>query len=281
MRLSGMDGFQMLGWRGLCMGSLFLLAWLVTSRTRLSDLAALLSLPGLTIVCCQYANAMLFPLGIAAAPVAPVLLGIATVPIWSALLAQMLYGERTPPATWRTMLFVLIGIALAVSGKSGFGTGGTALIGATFGLGVALALAINFVTLRHNPQLPLLAGIGLGALCSGLTGLWITTPAAMTAGNPAAILLTGLVFLPLAFFCLSAASRHVPAATVSLLMLLETVLGPLWVWIGFGEAPTLRMLLGGGIVILSLALFLLRPRAPLASPSSFGKTDETAKQARP
>ena len=62
------------------------------------------------------------------------------------------------------------------------------------------------------------------------------------------------------FFSLSSASRYTQAANVSLLMLLETVLGPLWVWLGLGEAPTPRMLAGGAIVIVSLALYILTPR---------------------
>jgi len=41
------------------------------------------------------------------------------------------------------------------------------------------------------------------------------------------------------------------------LLLLETVLGPLWVWLGIGEAPTATMLLGGAIVVTSLALYIL------------------------
>jgi drug/metabolite transporter (DMT)-like permease len=39
-------------------------------------------------------------------------------------------------------------------------------------------------------------------------------------------------------------------------MLLETILGPIWVWWGTGEAPSRAMLIGGAIVIGSLALYL-------------------------
>jgi drug/metabolite transporter (DMT)-like permease len=68
--------------------------------------------------------------------------------------------------------------------------------------------------------------------------------------------MTGAVILPLSFGALSMASRHTHASTVSSLFLLETVFGPLWVWWGIGEAPTPAMLLGGVIVIGSLAIYL-------------------------
>ncbi|MEL7205724.1 MAG: EamA/RhaT family transporter, partial [Pseudomonadota bacterium] len=87
MRLSGMDGFQMSAWRGFLMGGVMLLAWWLTSRDRLGDLRQITTTAGLVIVICQFFNSMLFCLGIAAAPAAIVLIGIAAVPVFSALLS--------------------------------------------------------------------------------------------------------------------------------------------------------------------------------------------------
>ena len=47
--------------------------------------------------------------------------------------------------------------------------------------------------------------------------------------------------------------RYIPAPEVGLLMLLESVLGPVWVWLALGEAPGDYTLLGGAIVLLTLA----------------------------
>ncbi|MBS0123051.1 DMT family transporter [Thetidibacter halocola] len=261
LRLSGMDGMQMLGWRGLCMGSLFVLAWALTSRHRAADLAALASGGTLLVIANHAMNATLFPVGIAAAPVSVVLLAVATVPVWAALLSHVLLGERASRVTWATIAAVLAGIALAVTDTGEAALDARAVLGAACGLGVAAALALNFVCLRRSPQLPLLLAIGLGSLLAGSLGWGVTGPARMTDGAVPMVLATGLLILPLAFFSLSAASRMAPAATVSLLMLLETVLGPLWVWLGTGEAPTTRMLAGGAIVIGALALYLARPAA--------------------
>ena len=80
---------------------------------------------------------------------------------------------------------------------------------------------------------------------------------------------TGALVLPLSFYLLSLAARYTHAANVSLLMLMETVLGPVWVWLAVGEVPTSRMILGGAIVLVSLAIYLsfirraaLRPGHP-------------------
>nr|WP_099045458.1 DMT family transporter [Pseudoponticoccus marisrubri] len=278
MRWSGMDGLQMLGWRGLSMGAVFLGIWLLTARQPRRDLARLAAPVAWLVILVHAMNALLFPLGIANAPVAPVLLGVATVPVWAALLAHVLHGERAGRATWIATALTLAGIAIAVGDPAPSGTEArAALIGAGCGLGVALMLALNFVTLRHHPDLPILPAIGTGALLAGLLGWTVTGPGQMGDGGVAAILVTGLVILPLSFFALSQGSRHTSAANVSLLMLLETVLAPLWVWLGIGEAPHERELIGGAVVIVTLAAYLLhgrpRRRAPaLASEPALPKT---------
>lgn len=262
MRISGMSAFQMLGWRGLCLGLIFIILWGLTSRSWRSDLVTLGSGTALIVVASQLVNTTLFPIGIAIAPVAPVLLGVATVPVWSALLAQWLYAETATRATWIAIVLVIMGLTLAISDKGNAALDAYALAGAACGLGVAFALAMTFVTLRHNPGLPLLLVIGLGSLISGTSGWLITGPAQMIDGTLWATLLSALIILPLSFFALNEASRYTTASNVSLLLLLETVLAPIWVWLGTGEAPSPRMLVGGGIVIVTLAIYVLQAQRP-------------------
>ena len=260
MRISDMSTFQMLGWRGLCLGLIFLTAWWLRSKTRRADLATLGSVTALIVIACQVMNTTLFPMGISIAPVAPVLLGVATVPIWSALLARWLYAETTTCATWIAITMVIVGLTLAVTDKGEGALDAHALAGAACGLGVAFALALIFVTLRHNPSLPLLLVIGLGSLASGTSGWLIIGPAQMTDGTVWAVLVSALLILPLSFFALNEASRHTAATNVSLLLLLETVLAPIWVWLGTGEAPTPRMMAGGTVVVMTLAVYVLSAR---------------------
>ncbi|ASP21394.1 EamA-like transporter family protein [Antarctobacter heliothermus] len=260
MRVSGMDGFQMLGWRGMCMGVIFMAAWALTASNHRADLARLVGPTAALVILCHALNASLFPLGIAISPVAPVLLGVATVPVWSALLARLLHGEATSTATWVAITLVMAGLAYAVTDTGDAALDPASLIGAACGLGVALALALNFVTLRHHPDLPLLPVIGIGALIAGAAGWTLTGPAQMAQGHLWAILTASIVILPLSFFALSQASRYTAAANVSLLLLLETVLAPIWVWLGTGEAPSRRMVIGGTIVVLTLAVYVLRAR---------------------
>lgn len=259
MRLSEMDGFQMVGWRGMLMGSVMLFGWAVLSRDRRGDLAQLGTGAAGAIIVCQLFNSILFSLGIASAPAAAVLIGVAAVPVFSALLSRVILAEPTQVATWVAMVATIGGIAIAVSGgEDGEVTLNLrALLGAGFGLAVALVLALNFTILRARPGLPIMLVIGVGAWMAGLTGLTITGADAMTEGRPWAIIVAGAVIMPVSFFTLSFASRHTQAANVSLMMLLEVVLAPIWVWVGVGERPTVNMAIGGAVVVGSLAIYLV------------------------
>ena len=260
MRWAEMDGFHMLAWRGLLAGSIFITLWFITRQGRRAEDIANLKRPfGLGLITCQFFNATLFSLGVSIAPVALVLLGVATVPIFAALFAYIILREPTETKTWIAIGAVLCGLSVAVfTPENGHVQINTwSLVGALAGLGVAVTLSMSFVLIRHQKTAPFLLAIGIGGLLSGLFGLLMTGLGNMTDGNIGYIIFTGTIILPISFFLLSFAARYTHASNVSLALLLETVLGPVWVWIGTPERPTPMMLFGGFIVILSLLTYLI------------------------
>jgi len=69
------------------------------------------------------------------------------------------------------------------------------------------------------------------------------------------ILWIGLIVLlvsPVSFAMIATGPRYIPSAEVSLLLLLETVLGPLWVWLGVAEVPTTQAFVGGAVLLATL-----------------------------
>ena len=259
MRLSGLGGTEMLAWRGLLMGATMILAWSVLHRIGRRRGPSGLANPaaGLAVLL-QAANAALFAMGISLAPVSVVLFSVATVPIWAAILGGLFLGERTGRATVVTSAVVLGGIGLSV-----FGThegGGDPVLGVLCGLGVAFCLASGFTIYRANRDLPILLTVGLGGFLAGVAGLVLSGDIAAEGAELLAIATTGAVILPASFFLISTASRHTQGANVSLFMLLETVLGPLIVWVAIGERVPPQGLAGGAIVVGALAVYLARER---------------------
>lgn len=260
MRWSGMNGMQMLAWRGSLMGISFIACWyLLSNQNRLGDLRCLFSTGGLIVVAGQFLGSSLFCIGIAKAPVSVVLFGVASVPVFSAIFTYLLLGEASHWSTWLAMIAVTLGLGFAVLGNpaDSLKSDVNSSWGAAAGIGTAMSLAMSFVGVRRQPEASILLTVGSGALLSGIMGMVLTGPQAVLQGNVWAIVVTGVVILPLSFFSFSVASRHILPANVSLLMLLETILGPLWVWLGTGEKPTSNMIAGGVIVVVSLAVYLL------------------------
>ena len=262
MRLSGLDGGAMLAWRACLAGLVFLSIGLIARfKEEKGNRARVSSFGFWSLVICQIGNASFFAFGIALAPVAVVLLAVATVPVIAALLGYFLLGELADRRVWATIVLVFSGILMSVAGdiERGMNIDFETLLGACCGLAVAISLAFNFVIIRKNKTVPFELAIGLGALIAGCTAFYLW-PAAWQVRGASLIYIsvTGLIILPVSFFLLSKASRLTSAANVSMIMLLETVLGPLWVWLGIKETPNSLTLLGGILVVGALGFFLYR-----------------------
>ena len=262
MRLSELDGGAMLAWRACLAGLVFVSIGLIARfKEEKRNRARVSSFGFWSLVICQIGNASFFAFGIALAPVAVVLLAVATVPVIAALLGYFLLGELADRRVWATIVLVFSGILMSVAGdiERGMNIDFETLLGACCGLAVAISLAFNFVIIRKNKTVPFELAIGLGALIAGCTAFYLW-PAAWQVRGASLIYIsvTGLIILPVSFFLLSKASRLTSAANVSMIMLLETVLGPLWVWLGIKETPNSLTLLGGVLVVGALGFFLYR-----------------------
>ncbi len=263
MRISELDGFTMLAWRGGLSGLGYLLIWAWFSLRLELKIPNVLTLSFAIVVICQIINATFFSLAIAVAPVTIVLISVATAPIFSAILSWFFLGETLSKFSIGTAVLVLLGLYISVLGGDAtlIELDTSTLLGALFGLGVAFTLAMNFTIIRKDKNVPFVLAIGIGALLAGSLGLLCADNLYWPpVKNMAAIAVTGIIILPVSFCTLSYAARFVPSSTVSLIMLLETVLGPLWIWWGIGEQPTNAMLVGGAIVVFSLTAFLINQR---------------------
>ena len=267
MRLSGYDGASLIAWRGLLMAAVLLSAWAMFSRNRRTDLRYLLTKAGLATSLFYALNAAAFSLGIALAPVALVLFGVAAVPLFAALYSHIFLHESVSRRTYVTMVIVLAAIGYSALDDILALRIGPQIFGALAGLVVANMLAINFVLFRANPNLPIMPCIGLGALGSGTAGAFVAGHTLWTTGQFWPIVIAGGVILPASFYLLSSASRHVHAAVVSLFMLLETALGPLFVWAVLDEPVTDRTILSGAVLIAALGGYLVLDYASTRKPS--------------
>jgi len=67
----------------------------------------------------------------------------------------------------------------------------------------------------------------------------------------------GCLQFGIGFWCFTVATRYIMASEVALFSLTESILGPIWVWIGVGEQPSLLTLTGSGIVLLCVSAYCI------------------------
>ncbi|MBQ0783119.1 MAG: DMT family transporter, partial [Amphritea sp.] len=128
------------------------------------------------------------------------------------------------------------------------------LTGDLLALCCALSLSAKFVNdraVKHRDMTPALI---TGGLFIALASLFNASPLALSGSDWAWMLLLCVIIIPIAFVLITLGPTRITAAEVGMLMLLETVFGPLLVWLFLSEAPTSAALQGGGLVIGTLLL---------------------------
>ncbi len=258
MRLSLMDVWTMLFWRGIQMGIVLLCITICIEEYR-KKFKLIFTKIGICIILSQAIGGIFFTYGIATSSVALILLCIATSPLFASFFSYLLLKEKVKPSTIYASLFVILGISISVLDVQNAQNtpDGNYIFGLFCGLITASTLGINFVLLRSKPSIPAIGATGFGALLTGLIGALLVQKTNIFLGDFLAISISGLIILPLSFAALTYATRYTQAANVSLLLLLETILGPFWVWVIIDETPTLQMVLGGVIVIITLLIYFL------------------------
>ena len=269
MRLSELTGGQMVAWRATQAGSIFFIIGLfpfILSRSGVKPKIWRKSFVALVFV--QMANVFCFAYGIYLAPVAIVLIAVATVPVFSIILGAVVLKEAVDMRTWAIVIIVFFGVTLSVIGDINsydiFNL--SSILGGLCGLVVAFSLACNFVIIRKDKEVAFPLALGTGGILCGLLAFYFWPSASeINLKGMFYISITGLLILPLSFILLSRASRMTPASNVSIIMLLETILGPLWVWTFTNESPQFLTIIGGIIVILALIYFFSNKRTQEAT----------------
>ena len=261
MRLSTLERWPLMGWRGMLMGVTLLIVWryLLTNNVE-KEWKSLISVPGLIVIFSFGLNSITFTLGVQETSVMVVLTALATMPIFAAVLSSMFMGESQGFLGWVTIIFAMIGVYIVVGdGANAVGQpDGSTVLGAIYGGITAFGLALTFTLARKYKELGIIPAAAMGSLLSGLVGFYFSSFDSIFIAPIWTLLAMGIIILPISFACLSLAPRYTSSAIVSLIMLLEMVIGPFWVWLGIGEKPTGVMIFGAAIVLFVLVFHIIR-----------------------
>jgi drug/metabolite transporter (DMT)-like permease len=207
--------------------------------------------PGLLMAGTYSLGTIAFIFAITHTSVANTLIILSTTPLFAAIIGRLLLHEKIQPRTMFVILLVAIGIAVIASGSTaqqGRLAGDLAAILGSF------FLACGFSFVRRFPGISSFAAISTGGLLTAILILPLAAPLSVSQADIGYLLIMGLYMLPIATALLFLGPRYIPAPEVGLLLLLESILGPVWVWLALGEQPGNSTLLGGVIVLSTLVI---------------------------
>ena len=207
--------------------------------------------PGLLMVGAYSLGTISFIFAITHTSVANTLIILSTTPLFAAIIGRLLLHEKIQPRTMVAILLVCIGITVMASGSAEQQGG---LLGDMAAILGSFFLACGFSFVRRVPGVSAFSAISCSGLLTAVMILPLASPLAVSQADVGYLLIMGLYMLPIGTALMFLGPRYIPAPEVGLLLLLESILGPVWVWLALGEEPGVSTLLGGAIVISTLAV---------------------------
>ena len=252
-QIESADGWQILFYRSLAFVAV-LFVYIVAQRRR-DTIGAFLAIgwPGVMVALALGGAFIAFIFSMLLTTVAQAVFILSASPFFAALLGLVFLRERVAVLTWISMTVALVGIGVMMSQDLlSSGVSRSALAGSLVALAACLGYAAAIVALRAGRQVDMMPATCLAGVFAGGVCFLLASDLAIGGRDLAFALLLGSAQIGLQYLLITLSSRHVPAAQITLVMLIEVVLAPLWVWLGVGEAPSSATLLGGAIVLAAV-----------------------------
>ena len=243
------DAWEVVFWRSLFMTAFMSVFLTAQHRRQVIVQITAIRLPGVLAGVLLASASFLFILSVMRTTVANALVLMSISPFVAALFGRLFLGEHVPRRTYLAMVAGLAGVTLMFADALGSG----ALSGNLLACGVPVVFAANVIFLRQmgatTDMAPTVLIAGLIAFSVALPLGWPLTASWRDVG---VLAIMGVFQLGLGCLLFTRAAPHLSAAEIGLLSLLETTLGPVWVWLGIGERPSNSALFGAVMVITSL-----------------------------
>lgn len=245
-------------WRGLLLGILLLIVALARYRRHLPQAIRACGPAAWWCPLAFAASAWAFVIAARLTAAGNVLVMMTLAPLVAGMIGLVVYGQRIRRQTWVVIFICVAGATLMAAGEVGQGS----LLGLAVALVVPAAIAVN-TTVAGAQKGTRTRGVDttvilpLGCLAMLIPAIFLGGAQLPEADELNRLLLLA-VFLSGAYFLIQTGARYLPGAEVSLVMLLETVVGALLVWWWLGETPPPLAFVGGGIIVAAMLISSLK-----------------------
>jgi len=258
IRLANLESWNLIFYRGFIPFSLVLLGLLIIYKEKLFKEIVNNGWHGFFYACTFTLTNIVFVVSIERTTAANTLIMVALAPMLSAIISFFFLKEKQDKKTWIAIIITTLAVFYIFYDALEAGD----FIGNFFGLICALGLAIGAVIIRSAKKISLVPSAMLGKLMVSIIAITVlvTSPEfiiqqlKLQRSDIWIIPLMCIMCVAIPFVLVTLAPRYITAAEVNLFFLLETILGPLWVWLVILEQPSIETIIGGTVIVITIAI---------------------------
>ena len=259
IRLANINSWNLIFYRGLIPFLTIFIGLAIIYRSSLFKKILDNGWHGLAFIVTFAITSIVFVISIESTNVANTLVMVALAPMLSAIISLIFLKENPDQKTWIAIIITTLAVIYIFYDALDSGD----FLGNLLGLVCATGLAINAVIIRSAKKISLLPSAMIGKLVVSLFALIFVDQIKLENNDLIIVPLMCVVCIAIPFVCVTLAPRYITAPEVNLFFLLETIFGPLWVWFVIHEQPSIETIIGGAVIILTIAVhsaFLLKEK---------------------
>ena len=249
IRLSNLETWGLLFYRGLIPFFVVLIGLLFFYRTKFFGALFNIGYVGIFYVISFSVCNITFIISIQNTNVANTLIMVAMAPMLSAVLATIFLKERTNIKTWIAIFITFFSVAFIFYDSLKLGN----ILGDIFGFITALGLAINANLARYAKDRDLVPSAVLGKLCVAIFAFFFVENFELVESDLIIVPAMCIMCVAIPFVLVTIAPRFISAPEVNLFFLLEVIIGPIWVWLIINEKPSIETIIGGFVILVTIA----------------------------
>ena len=176
---------------------------------------------------------------------------ITTETIFLAVFGYFFLKEKINLITFIAIVLGMMGVLL-ILGSSLSIQSSEQFIGNIVAFIMPISFAILVVIIRKYPTVDMVPAQFTAGVFAAIIGFVIAGKLSISFNDLLLALLAGFFQIGFGFILITIGAKTTPSAIVGVLMLSESVFGPLWAWLFINEIPPTSVLIGGSIIISSI-----------------------------
>lgn len=248
IRLSTIESWNLIFYRGFIPFFVVFLGLLIIQKGKIITALINNGWHGIAYAVTFTITNILFVISIENTSVANTLIMISLAPMLSAVISLIFLKENPDKKTWIAIIITTLAVIYIFFDSFEKGD----MKGNFFGLVCATGLAVGAVIIRSVKQLNLVPSAMMGKLLVAIIALLFADNLNLEGSDLIIIPTMCIMCVAIPFVLVTLAPRYITAAEVNLFFLLETILGPIWVWLIIHEQPSMETIIGGIVIISTI-----------------------------